>query len=190
VDFLISPDTFPVKIVSFVKQLPIVCNYSSMLKLISAILLLFTTVFGYAQGSWNIGYLKADSINKSHVGKIVRIDFKSFHPWTSPDGRRHIRSYVETKDTGSVKIDTILHVFAERRKIYVDHGDYDDQYLECINCHQKTCIIYDAVIAALDEQSILFRVDLEIKESGKAIKKETKTIYIDRNKLDGVMYKL
>lgn len=161
-----------------------------MPKLLSSIILIFLSAFCNAQGSWNIGYLKVDSINKNHIGKIVRIDFKSTNPWISPDGQRGIRSYVGIRDTGTVTIDTTLFILVERRKIYVDHGGYSDQYLECINCKQESLFIYNAKIVDINEQSIQFQLDLEIKKSEQTLKKETKTIRIDRNKLDGVMYKL
>lgn len=147
-------------------------------------------MFCNAQGGWNIGYLKVDSINKKHLGKIVRIDFKSTNAWTSPDGQRHIRSYVGTKDTGTITVDTNLLILAERRKIYVDHGGYSDQYLECINCKQESVLIYDATILDLDNQTILFQFDLEKKRTGQTVIKETKTVPIDRKNLDGVIYKL
>jgi hypothetical protein len=83
-----------------------------------------------------------------------------------------------------------LLILAERRKIYVDHGGYSDQYLECINCKLETLFIYDATILGLDNQTIMFRFDIETKRTGKTVIKETKTVRIDRNKLDGFMYKL
>ncbi|NJO25810.1 MAG: hypothetical protein HC867_08710 [Bacteroidia bacterium] len=161
-----------------------------MLKLLSSIFLILLTAFCNAQGSWDIGYLNVDSISKGHLGKIVRIDFKSTNAWISPDGQRHIRSFVGTKDTASLTIDTTLLILAERRKIYVDHGGYSDQYLECISCKNESLFIYDAMIVSLDDQTIQFQLDIEIKRPGQLLKKETKSLRIDRNKLDGVMYKL
>src|ERR1700741_2135732 len=125
-----------------------------MLKLLNSTILVFLAILCNAQGSWNIGYIKIDSINKNHSGLIVRIDFKSNNAWTSPGGQRHIRSYIGAKDTGTLTIDTTLFILAERRKIYVDHGSYTDQYLECINCKQEALFIYDATIIDLAEQTI------------------------------------
>jgi hypothetical protein len=161
-----------------------------MLKLLSSTFFVFVTTFCNAQGSWNIGYIQVDSINKEHIGQAVRIDFKSINPWTGPDGQRYIRSYVGTKDTGTVTIDTSLFILAERRKIYVDHGSYSDQYLECISCKQESLFIFDAKILYVDQQSIYFQIDIEIKKSDQFLTKEVKILRIDRNKLDGVMYKL
>lgn len=161
-----------------------------MLKLLGSTVLVSLAIFCKAQGSWDIGYIKVDSINMSHIGQIVRIDFKSTSAWTSTDGQRHIRSYVGTKDTGTIAIDKAFFKLAERRKIYVDHGLYAEQYLECINCKQESIFIYDATILELEELTISFQLDIETKRKDKVVKKETKTVRINRNKLDGVMYKL
>lgn len=161
-----------------------------MFKLFCSTFLLLLTILCNAQGSWNIGYIQVDSINKNHIGQVVRIDFKSSNPRTIPDGQRDIRSYVGTRDTGMLTIDKTVFKLAERRKIYVDHGSYSDQYLECINCNQGSFFIYDAKIVDVDEQSIQFQLDVETKNTDQSIKKETKTLRISRGHLDGVMYKL
>lgn len=165
-------------------------NYFNMLKLLCSTILLFLSMFCNAQGGWNIGYLKVASIDKNHLGGTVRIDFKSANAWTSPDGQRHIRSYVGAKDTGTIAIDTTSLILAERRKMYADHGGYNDQYLECINCNQESVLIYDAIISDLDNETIVFQFDIETKRTDQNVIKETKRVRIDRNKLDGVIYKL
>ena len=161
-----------------------------MIKLLICVFLVFLTTQCNAQGSWNIGYLEVDSISEAHVGKTVRLDFKSVNGWTGLKGPRHIRSYIETKDTASVTIDGTLYLLAERRKIYVDHGSYSDQYLECINCSQRTLFIYDAKIINVDTHFIQFQLDLEIKRAGQSTIKEPQIIRIDKSNLDGVMYRL
>ncbi len=147
-------------------------------------------MFCYAQGAWDIGYLKVDSINRSHIGKSVRIDFKSTNAWIGSDGERDVRSYVGTKDTGTITIDTTLLILAERRKIYVDHGGYSDQFLECISCKHRSVVIYDAMILDLDDQGVTFQLNIETKRTYQAVVNETRTVRIDKSKLDGVMYKL
>lgn len=161
-----------------------------MLKLLISAILLFLTIVCNAQGGWNIGYLKVDSINKNHIGKIVRIDFKSKNAWISTDGQRDIRSYVGTKDTGTIKIDTTLLILVERREMYVDHGGYSEQYLECINCKQEFVFIYDAVILSTDNQAIMFQFNIDTKRTNQPVIREARNVRIDRNELDGVMYKL
>lgn len=163
---------------------------SNMLKPVSFILFLFLTIFCNAQGSWNIGYIKVDSISQKHVGQIVRVDFRSSNPSIRLDVQRGIRSYVGMKDTGILTIDTISYVLAERRKIYVDHGSYDDQYLECLNCKQQMLLIYDAKIIGVDEKSILFLLNIEFKSKDHAIDKQNKIARIDRGILDGVILRL
>jgi hypothetical protein len=170
-------------------QHQLMCNYTNILKLFGSIFLAFLTIYCNAQGSWDIGYINVDSINRQHVGMIVRLDFKSINPFTSSDGQRHIRSYIGTKDTGSVSIDKSLITLIERRKIYVDHGSYNDQYLECINCRQDSLFIYDAKILGVDQQIIHFQIDIEIKKDNQLLKKQV-SILVDRSKLDGLMYKL
>ena len=165
------------------------CPYFNILKLVSSLFLVFMTVFCHAQGSWDIGYIKMQSLNKSHIGKIVRIDFKSSNVSKSPNKQRYIRSYIGTKDTATVRIDTTFFILAEQREIYVDHGSYDDQYLKCINCKKEELFIYDAKIIDLDDVSIKFQVDVEVKITDQPIKKVKKSIRINRNKLDGIMYR-
>ena len=165
-------------------------NNVKMFKLISAIFLLSLTTSCNAQGSWNIGYLKVDSINSAHIGKVVRIDFKTERPLSRPSSQRSIRSFVQFTDTGKVTIDSSIFLLAERRKIYVDHGSYNDQYLECINSTQAPLFIYDATIAAVTERAIQFRLNIEIGKKSNPTKKETQFVWIDRNSLDGAMYEL
>jgi hypothetical protein len=161
-----------------------------MPKIVSYILFHFLTIFCNAQGSWNIGYIKVDSISQKHVGQIVRVDFRSSNPLNSLGLQRGIRSYVGFKDTGIITIDTTSYVLAERRKIYVDHGSYDDQFLECINCNEQMLLIYDAKIIGVDEKSILFLLNTESKSKDHAIDKQNKIARIDRGILDGVMLRL
>lgn len=160
-----------------------------MFRLVSLILCIGLTTFCNAQGSWDIGYIHVDSINETHIGRVVRIDFKSINSGTSPNGQLNIRSYVGTKDTSTLTIDTTLFVLAERRKIYVDHGSYSDQFLECISCKDGAMLIYDSKIIEVNKNSILFQLDIETTNRTDVKRKETKFVGIDRSKLDGVMYK-
>lgn len=161
-----------------------------MPKLVSFILFLFLSFFCKAQGSWNIGYIKVDSISQKHIGQVVRVDFRSSSPWNSLGVKKDIRAYVAMKDTGMLTIDTTVYILAERRKIYVDHGSYDDQYLECINCKQQVLLIYDAKITGVDEKSIIFLLYVEFKGKDGTIDKQNKSARIDRDLLDGVMLRL
>lgn len=161
-----------------------------MLKLFSLSFFTLFATFCKAQGTWNIGYIQIDSLNKNHIGQVVRIDFKSLNAPINSEGQRHIRSYVGTKDIDTITIDKTLIVLAERRKIHIDHGDYNDQFLECTNCKNETILIYDAKILEINSKSILFQLDIETKKGYEVKQKEIKLVTIDRKKLDGVMYKL
>lgn len=161
-----------------------------MPKLVSFIFFHFLTNFCIAQGSWNIGYIKVDSISNKHVGQKVRIDFRSSYALNSVDVHRGIRSYVGMKDTGIIIIDTSTFILAERRKIYVDHGSYDDQYLECVNCKQQILLIYDAKIIGVNEKIITFLLNIEFKSKDHVLDNQNKIAHIDRGKLDGVMLRL
>jgi len=150
------------------------------------------TLSSSAQGSWNIGYVPVDSIDKAHVGHSFKIDFKTPDIETKSPAVRTIRSYVGFRDTGYIFMDTTLVKVLERRKIYVDHGSYNEQYLECPNYSKGfTLRIYDAEILEIDNHSILFRLETELNKngSGKA-DKSSKVVRIEKAKLDGVMYKL
>ena len=161
-----------------------------MPKQVTLIFFIGFTILCNAQGSWDIGYIQVDSISKEHVGRVVRVDFKSNNPFISPDGNRYTRSYVGAKDTAELTIDTTLVILTERREIYVDHGDYSKQFLECINCENVSMKIFDAQILEVDHKSIIFQLDIEIVKDDKVKRNQTKIIKIDKNVLDGVMYKL
>jgi hypothetical protein len=173
---------------SFTKPRSVVCSDSNILKLISATLLVLLTFIGHAQGGWNIGYLPVDSISKNHIGRVVRPDFKTKNPWLNAAGQRGIRSYVGTTDTGIVTIDTTTLMLAERRKIYADHGSYSEQYLECLNCENGAFLVYDAEIKDVDERSIELLLLVEVKEPGKSKSRQTRTVRLLKEKLDGVMF--
>lgn len=158
-----------------------------MLRLICSILLILPVLSSSAQGSWNIGYISIDTLNKRHIGRTVRIDFKTPKIKKEPAAKRHIRSYVGTRDTGVIELDAALMSVTEKRRIYPDHGNYDDQFLECLDCKGSSFRIYDAEILEVDEQSILFRIVTVLV--GKK-DKHSKLIWIERDKLDGVLYKL
>ncbi len=118
------------------------------------------------------------------------MDFRSNYPSRSGDNYRSVRSYVGTIDTGTITIDTMLAIFAERRKIYSDHGSYSDQFLECINCKSERVFVYDSKILKVDEREIRFELSFEREDGSPKDFKEKKIITVDRRKLNGVMYKL
>jgi hypothetical protein len=160
-----------------------------MRKLVCLLLVLSLGQISLAQGSWNIGYLPVDSISRLHLGRMVKIDFRSFVYYEHVD-KRPVRSYVGTRDTGSLSIDTTLLRFAEIRKIYVDNGNYDDQYLLCLTPRYAGLRIDEAEILEVTQQTIVFRMELVNGDIGSAkAEKISKLVQIRKVDLDGVMYK-
>jgi hypothetical protein len=161
-----------------------------MHKLLFLMFLILSTLSSKSQGGWNIGYIKIDSINKTHIGQKVKVDFKSV-PKEIPNTLRSIRSYVGTKDTGSITIDSTLLILLERRVIYVDHGSYDDQFLECLNCKDSTFSVMEAVIMDINQYSIIFNFEIQSsKQNPRKSYKFFKEVRVSKASLDGLMYKL
>ena len=157
---------------------------------VSILPFIFTSVSS-AQGSWNIGYIPVDRLHKDHIGKIIRIDFKTLNLIRETSKTRNIRDFVGTRDTATLFIDSTEIKVAERRKIYPDHGSYDDQFLDCLNCNGLIFQIYDAEIVEIGEHSILFKLEIETQEkTSKKPNKFSKLVWIDKAGLDGMMYKL
>jgi hypothetical protein len=160
-----------------------------MRKLICIILVISLYQITFAQGSWNIGYLPVDSITRLHQVRMVKIDFRSFVHNEHP-GKRLVRSYVGTGDTGSLFIDTALLRFAEIRKIYIEHGSYSDQYLICLNPRYAGLRIDEAEIWEVAQQTIAFRMEIVSGDVGSVkAHKLSKLVLIKKADLDGVMYK-
>ena len=99
-----------------------------MKSILFTFLILSFNSFIFAQGGWNIGYLKVENINKNDIGKTFRIDFKSDK---IKEKDPFIRSYFSTKDSNFLFIDNNKIKFIEERKIHVDSGYYNDQFLIC-----------------------------------------------------------
>lgn len=126
------------------------------------------------------------------TGRQVKIDFKN--PGINKTTRQ-IRHYVEPEDTGQITIEGNSIDLIERRKIYVDHCSYKDQYLETPGYSDYRILrIYDSEILEVKNDSILFRLYLEIyttrknKIAGDPVR-QIVTSRIGKNKLDGVMIK-
>ena len=151
---------------------------------------------GLSQGGWNIGYIEVDSIAEKDISRQVKIDFKRNYSLVQDIEKKSIRYFIEPQDTTLINIDGNTIKLIERRKIYVDHGNYNDQYLESLDfVDNRLMKIYNSEIVEVRRDSILFKLDLELysKMKGKWISIPfIKTIlsWIDKEKLDGVMYKL
>ncbi|MBD3637593.1 MAG: hypothetical protein HUJ25_09590 [Crocinitomicaceae bacterium] len=150
----------------------------------------------FAQGSWDIGYVEIDSLNSDHLNTQIKLDFK--HDWVEikqPE-KKGIRHYVSPKDTAYLLINNQKTVLIERRAIYVDHGSFNDQYLEIENYNEAlSSRIYDTEIIQLEADRIKVRVVIKnYKMKNEKIIEELESVivefWIDKEKLDGIMIKL
>ena len=96
-------------------------------------ILILGSYHSYGQGAWTIEYLPLDSINKSFIGKEIRIDFRKNTADTikgkiSPLSIRKLLSTVDTINLTLINNEPA--VFAERWKLYPDQGALKDQYLQ------------------------------------------------------------
>lgn len=100
-------------------------------------ILLFLSLTVNAQGGWNIGYIVVDSITLSEIGKNIKIDFKKESLRKENIKKRLSENTIEfgplwnirIMDSIQLKIENVDYIIYEVRKIGVDYGYYDDQYL-------------------------------------------------------------
>ena len=148
-------------------------------------LILSLKTFVFAQGGWNIGYLKIGDITKTDIGKTFRADFKSEK---SKEKDASIRDYIRTKDSNFLSIDNKKLEFVEYRKIYVDAGYYEDQFLICKKC-DAPLRISDMLLLGIKEEILVFIADFELEINDKSDKINfKKEIEISRNQLDGLIF--
>ena len=107
-----------------------------------------------------------------------------------------MRHYVAPEATAYLLINNSKTVLTERRKIYVDHGSFNDQFLEIENYDKNISKrIYDTEIVQLEKDSIKVRVVIQYyKIQNEKIKEELESeiveFWIDKDKLDGIMIKI
>ena len=140
---------------------------------------------------WNIGYIQIDSIGAKDIGRLVKVDFKNIHDQVNKAGINSIRS----RDTARLVLwgDTIE--FKEVRIISPDWGDYILQGLACRNYKSNLDLeIDESEIMDIKPDSILFKLYTRLYHTKKGkIKgdatKDTVLAWIEKRKLDGVMFK-
>lgn len=162
------------------------------------ILILFSIIsFNcFSQGSWNIDYIEVNSIDKSHIGKSLKVDFKHLWKEDFQSLPKSIRSFIIPQDTGSITFNGKRLNVIEVRKVYVDHGSFDDQYLELLsNSKNIVTRIYNSKLLEISSEKLKLIISLETFElkRGKIrrkIKTENQEVWIDRKHLDGFMIKL
>ena len=142
----------------------------------------------FSQGSWNMGYVKTDSITEHLLGKKVKIDFKYIYE-PGEIKCEYAWCYIRSRDSGIIEIEGEQVLFVERRKVHVDSGVFEDQYLEGWNMNGGRIQIFDCEIREIRSSRILFRLYAKILKSGNT---GTPTdieylAWIDLNKLDGLI---
>jgi hypothetical protein len=165
-----------------------------MKKALLILLLAHTGCSTFCQGSWNIGYIEVASIATSHIGETVKIDFKH----SNADKKRTamgVRSYITPQDSAIISLDSREFKVIEKRKIYVDHGSFNDQYLEIVD--QDNLLvkrIYDTKLIEIAGDRLKFLVSIDSYDKysnghdGK-INSEVKEFWINKRDLDGLMIK-
>lgn len=99
------------------------------------VFLLLASVELLAQGGWDIEYMHADSISILHLGKEVRLDFKSPNNTMAPIviSIHTIRKLLSRSDTVQIELDDKLFSFVESWEISDDMGFLNDQMLQSID---------------------------------------------------------
>jgi len=144
-----------------------------------------------AQGSWDMGYLEIDSIDSTDIGKSVKLDFKT----EGLDKPRSIRTYIAREDDGEIIVDgNTIKVF-EKRKIYVDHGSFSDQFLELESSEtDQQRVIYQSELLEIEPESLKFMIQIDTykttkKKRGDKLGAEKHFVWVDRDLLDGLIVK-
>lgn len=150
--------------------------------------------FAFGQGRWNIGYIEVDSIETSHIGKSVRIDFRH-HSSEGNATSKWVRSYVIPEDSATITLNGRQLRVTEKRNIYVDHGSFDDQYLEILDDDNALVErIYDTKLIEIEGDKFKFLITVETykiqnKREGK-IDSKAMEVWIHKGSLDGLMIKI
>ena len=156
------------------------------------LLISYTTSVACGQGSWDIGYIEVDSISSELAGLSVKIDFRHSNG-KSKSTLKAVRSYVALQDSGVLSIDGHELEVIEKRKVYVDHGSFDDQYLQVVD--QDSFVlrkIYDTRVIEVRDDSLKLQItvdsfDKQGKGRDRKIDSVVKEIWIERKRLDGLM---
>ncbi|MBL7858677.1 MAG: hypothetical protein JNM57_13395 [Cyclobacteriaceae bacterium] len=148
----------------------------------------------HCQGSWDIGYIEVDSITARQIGESVKIDFKHFNAGSKRTSK-WVRPYVTPQDTATISFNGTESQVIEKRKIYVDQGSFNEQYLEIVD-QDKLLIkkIYDSKLVEVTSDSLKFLVTIDFydkQSNGREGRNSStmKMLWINRESLDGIMIK-
>lgn len=149
----------------------------------------------YSQGSWDIGYVEIDSLSSENLNVPIKLDFKHYWAKMKEPQKKHIRHFVTPEDIAYLSINNNKAVLIEKRAIYIDHGSFNDQFLEIENYYKNgKRRIYDTEILQMEEDRIKVRVliqcfKLQNGETKEELESETVEFWIEKDKLDGIMIK-
>lgn len=160
------------------------------------VILLFYCLPIYSQGSWNIGYIGIDEVDNELLGKTVSLDLTNKTSLIPSSSKIAIRRILNRIDTCEIEIDGSSYQFLERRSIYVDHGAFNDQYLESIPGDSKQVIrIYAGKIINISDNKIQL---MAMTKEGNPIRAgwmfddsfTLKTFWIKTEMLDGFLIEI
>jgi hypothetical protein len=159
--------------------------YKTQLKLV--IFIIFFSLKGFSQGAWNLKYVILDSLNTSHLGQEIRIDFKA----NSIDTISHkvtilsIRALLRYQDTIIINLNGKKLKFVESWKLYVDHGAIQEQSLVSID---KKYVLKDMILFLYDQKYIKVKVKVYTFSSKKIIDEIEMTL--EKEKIKGLLFKI
>jgi hypothetical protein len=168
------------------------------MKFILFIPLTFLGIYtAFCQGTWNIGYKEIGLVDSTEFGKSIKIDFSHLIAENNSERLKSIRSFVTPEDTATIILEGREIRVKEKRRIYVDHGSFDDQYLEIIQDNNSLLIekIFDSKLVEIKDDKFKFLITIETYEKKKErremkIQSKTKEVWIQKGSLDGFLIKL
>lgn len=148
-----------------------------------AFIMLFNLV--YSQGGWDLKYIPISLVDKSFIGKEIRIDFKDsindeIHE--QKISKFKIRNLLSHESTIDLFILEESLEFKESWNLYVDQGFLNEQFL--INSLNPSHKIHQIYIENLDEDSFYLRANYNINGTEKII-----SLNIKKKLIKGILTK-
>lgn len=158
-------------------------------KLVLIMILTFTCISSAAfpQGAWDIEYGEIQSLDRTWVGKEIRVDFKSAILDTFSENS-YIRNLLQKRDTASIELDGEWRLFSEDWRIYPDHGILREQQLAEIGTKNY---IKKMTLISLSDTVITIEVDFHSVYRSLFAEKELvskQTLIIERDKIKGILF--
>ncbi len=155
---------------------------------IFCLFLLLHSVQVYSQGAWNIKYVPVSSIDKSLIGKDVRIDFKASNSDTISRAVNAltIRRLLSHNDTVNLKIDSTNITFLETWEIYVDQGSLKDQIL--MSTDGEKTVIKEICLIYIDDLFLIFEISIYQSGQGNSQLPHKQKITIDKSIIKGLLW--